>query len=571
MVARSPCACLAAIVLSALAACAPAGGASVPAAPAAAPAPPSAELDLVVEHGRIVDGTGAAWFRADLGVRGDRIAAIGDLSSAPARRRVDARGMVVAPGFIDMLGQSEAVLLIDNRVESKIRQGITTEVTGEGGSIAPMNAALIGEDKPWYDKYHLTVDWTDLAGYVRRFEQQRCTLDVATFVGAAQVRGYVLGLGDVKPSPADLARMEREVERAMAQGAIGVSSALIYPPGSYAATDELVALARVAARRGGIYATHVRDEGDGILGALDEAIEIGRKAGIPVEIWHLKTAGKKNFGRMREVIEKIERARAEGVDVTADMYPYVAAANGLSASIPGWARDGGVDKMLARFADPAERARIAEELRAKVFPGEGPETTLIVSAVSASLDRWMGKRLAEVAREMGKPPEEALMDLVAEDRGNVGVVRFIMSEDDVQLAMKQPWVSFCTDYGGVSTDGPFAREGAHPRAFGAFPRVLGHYVRDLGILTLEEAVRKMTSLPARRVGLFDRGVLRPGMAADVVIFDPRTVRDVATFEAPRRYAEGIVDVIVNGRLVLDEGKLTAERPGRFIGRPPYGP
>jgi N-acyl-D-aspartate/D-glutamate deacylase len=274
---------------------------------------------------------------------------------------------------------------------------------------------------------------------------------------------------------------------------------------------------------------------------------------------------------MREVIEKIERARAEGVDVTADMYPYVAAANGLSASIPGWAQAGGVDKMLARFADPAERARIAEELRTKVFPSEPPETILIASAVSRGLDRWLGKRLAEVAREMGKPPEEALMDLVAQDRANVGVVRFMMSEDEVQLAMKQPWVSFDTDYNGMATDGPFAEEGAHPRAFGAFPRVLGHYVRELGILTLEEAVRKMTSLPARRVGLFDRGVLRPGMAADVVIFDPKTVRDVATFEVPRRYAEGIAGVIVNGRVVLDGGRLTEERPGRFLGRAPYGP
>jgi dihydroorotase/N-acyl-D-amino-acid deacylase len=476
--------------------------------------------------------------------------------------------MVVAPGFIDMLGQSETVLLVDNRVESKIRQGITTEVTGEGSSVAPMNAALIAEGKPWYDKYHLTVDWTDLAGYVRRFEAARCTLNLATFVGAAQVRGYVVGLGDTRPSPEDLGRMEREVDRAMAEGALGVSSALIYPPGSYASTDELVALARAAARRGGVYATHVRDEGDGVLGALDEAIDIGRRAGVPVEIWHLKTAGKKNFGRMREVIEKIERARAEGVDVTADVYPYVAAANGLSASVPGWAQAGGVDRMLARFADPAERRRITEELRDRVFAREGPETILVVSAVSPALAPWLGKRLDAIAREMGKPPEEALLDLVAADRGNVGVVRFIMSEDDVALAMKQPWVSFDTDYDGRAVDGPFAAEGAHPRAFGAFPRVLGRYVRELGLLTLEEAVRKMTSLPARRVGLFDRGVLRPGMAADIVVFDPKTVRDVATYEAPRRYAEGIADVIVNGRVVLDEGRLTPERPGRFLAHAP---
>jgi dihydroorotase/N-acyl-D-amino-acid deacylase len=544
-------------------ACAPA---EVPAPPPSGPAPAPAELDLVVERGRVVDGTGAAWFRADLGLRGDRIVSMGDLSSARAKRRIDAGDRIVAPGFIDMLGQSELVVLVDNRVESKIRQGITTEVTGEGGSIAPMNDVLLGEMKPVLDKYRLHVDWTDLQGYGRRLAQGGSTVNFVTFVGAAQVRGEVLGLGDVEPSPAQLAQMEAEVEKAMEQGAAGVSTALIYPPGSYAKTEELIALARAAAKHGGVYASHIRDEADGISEALDEAFRIGQKARIPVEIWHLKVAGKRNLGRMKEVLDKIERARAEGVDVTADIYPYVASANGLDASIPEWAHDGGVDKMIARIADPAQRRRIAAEIRDKDFQREGAETILLVSCVSPALKKWMGKRLVDVAAAMGKPPEEALMDLVVADRANVGKVRFSMSEEDVTLAMQRPWVSFDTDYQGQATDGPLAPDLAHPRAFGAFPRVLGRYVRELKVLTLEEAIRKMTSLPARRMGLFDRGVLRPGMAADVVIFDPAAVRDVATFEDPNRYSEGIAYVVVNGRVVLDQGKLTAERPGRLLRR-----
>ena len=524
------------------------------------------EYDLVLANGRVVDGTGAPWFRGDVGIRGDRIAAVGDLSVANATRRIDVHGRMVAPGFIDLLGQSELNLLIDNRVESKIRQGITTEITGEGGSAAPLNDEMLAELKPFLDRYKLRADWTDLAGYFRRLSDIGSTINLGTFVGAASIRALVLGLGDVQPNPEQLAAMERATARAMEQGALGVSSALIYPPGSYARTPELIALARVASRYGGVYATHMRDEADRVLEALDEAIAIGREAGIPVEVWHLKVAGRNNWGRMNALVTRIERARSEGVDISANMYPYEAARNGLVANIPEWAQAGGTDAMLARFHDPVQRARIKSGLWHGGLGVEVPEGILLVSALNPALKKYMGKRLSEAARDMGKPPEEALLDLVEADRGNVAVVRFVMNEEDVQLGLRQPWVALGVDEPGQAVDGPFAGELVHPRGFGAAPRLLGRYARDLRLFPVEEAVRKMTSLPARRLGLWDRGVLRPGMAADLTVFDPATVRDLATYEQPLRYAEGIEYVVVNGKVVLDAGRLTSERPGRPLTR-----
>ena len=517
-------------------------------------------FDVLLLHGRVVDGTGAPWFRADVGIVGDRIAAVGDLSGARARKTLDLHGLTVSPGFIDLLGQSELNLLIDNRAESKIRQGITSELTGEGTSPAPMNATWLRENQDWLRKYDLRVDWTDLAGYWRRLRRARPAINVGVLVGAAQVRGVVLGLGDVQPDARQLQAMQALVERAMAQGALGVSSGLIYQPGSFAKTPELVALAQAAARHGGIYATHLRSEGKHIAEALQEAFTIGREAKVPVEIWHLKVSGKAQWGRMKEVIDSIEAARASGVDVTADLYPYVASANDLGASIPDWAHAGGTDAMVARLRDPKDRARITEELSRE---GWTPDNILLIGCLSPGLQRFMGKRLDAVARELGVAPEAALMDLVAQDRNNIGVARFGMSEDDVQLAMKQPWVAFDLDYGARGLDGRLAADGsAHPRAFGAMPRVLGHYARDLKLFPLEEAVRKMTSLPARRLNLQDRGVLRVGMKADLAVFDPATIRDVATFEQPLAYAEGVVHVLVNGKLVLEGGKMTRARPGR---------
>jgi dihydroorotase/N-acyl-D-amino-acid deacylase len=532
------------------------------------PGPTSDAFDLVIAGGRVVDGTGAPWYRADVGIRGDRIAAVGDLAGAPAARRVDARGNFVAPGFIDLLGQSEHALLVDPTAESKIRQGITSEITGEGSSAAPTSSATIRDMKPWLDKYGLAIDWTDFRGYFERLRAARPAINLGSFVGAAQVRQVVLGSDDVQPTPQQLRRMEALVEEAMAQGALGVSSSLIYPPGAYARTAELVALARVAARHGGIYATHIRDEADHQMAALEEAIAIGREAKIAVEIWHLKVAGRSNWGRMKDVVARIERARAEGVDVTADVYPYVASANGLDASVPQWAQAGGVDAMIARFHDPEQRARILREIRegngedTSGWKKRPPEDIQIVAALGPELQRWMGQRLSAVAAEMGKSAEEALIDLVEADRANVVVARFSMNEDDLQYAMRRPWVAFDLDSGAFSLAGPFGQRGHHPRAMGSFPRVLGHYARELGLFSIEEAVRRMTSLAARRVGLHDRGLLRPGMAADVTVFDPERIIDRATFENANVYSEGVDAVVVNGRVVLEGGKMTGERPGR---------
>jgi len=528
----------------------------------------AAAFDLILSGGRVIDGTGGPWFRADVGVRGDTIAAVGDLSGARARRRIELRDLAVAPGFIDMLGQSELNALVDPRQESKVRQGITTELTGEGVSPAPMNRAWIREQWPWLQKHKLKIDWTDLAGYFRRLRKARPSINEAILVGASQVRGVVLGFADVQPDEKQLARMQKLVDTAMRQGAFGVSSGLIYQPGSQARTPELIALAKAAAKHGGIYATHLRSEGKRIGEALDEAFTIAREARIPVEIWHLKVAGRSNWGRMKEVIAKIEAARASGLDVTADMYPWVAAQNGLAATIPDWAREGGVDAMIRRLNGEGGEGvyeRILSEIRSSEFH---PEDILILSIVNPALKPLVGKRLDEVAREMagaeGKPADPALavIELVKMDRG-ILVARFGMHEDDVKLGLSRPWVAMDTDYGAIAIDGPFAADGlAHPRAFATTARILGTYARDQRLFTVEEAVRKMTSLPARRLGLQDRGLLKVGMKADLVVFDPATVRDTATFEKPMAYPEGIPHVVVNGRLVLDGGKRTQHRPGR---------
>jgi len=426
-----------------------------------------------------------------------------------------------------------------------------------------MNDAWVHEKEDWLRKYRLKVDWTDLRGYFRRLRRARPAINVGVMVGAAQVRGVVLGFGDVQPDAQQLARMQQLVEEAMEQGALGLSTGLIYQPGSFAKTDELIALAQAAAKHGGFYATHLRSEGARIFEALDEAFAIARAASIPVEIWHLKV-GRSHWGHMQEVVARIERARASGIDVTADAYPYVASANGLHASLPDWVNAGGVDDLVARLRDPALRDRIASETGRDL----DAESILLVSCVDPGLKKLMGKRLSEVAREMALSTELALMQVVLQDRGKVGVARFSMKEEDVQTALRQPWVAADTDYGARAADGPFGGEGAHPRAFGTMARILGHYVRDVKLFTLEEAVRKITSLPARRMGVWDRGVLRPGAYADLVVFDPDRIEDTATFEQPQKYPPGVETVVVNGRVVLHQGKRTPERPGRPLLRAP---
>ena len=532
--------------------------------------------DLVIRHGRIIDGTGSPWYAGDVAIRSGRIAAIGMLEGAVARQTVDAAGLVVAPGFIDMLGQSELTILVNPSVPSKIYQGITTEITGEGGSAGPLNDSIIAADRPGYDHLQVTPDWRTLGGYFERLEKQGIGINLASYVGATQVRRMVLGDGDRTPTADELERMKALVRDAMRQGAVGISTSLQYPPAPYARTDELVALATEAARLGGLYATHMRSEGDRIDDALNEAIEIGREARIPVEIWHLKVAGKRNWGRMGEVVAKIDSARQAGVDIAADTYAYPAWFNSMSAFVPPWAHDGGTAKLIERLRDPAARRRIRREM---LTPGgdwdnewqeiPGPAAVLIGVVQNPALAPYMGKTLAQVAALRHTDPIEALLDLLVEDQAYTYVAVFGMSEPDIALALKQTWVSIDNDSQGTAPDGLLGQEHPHPRAYGTFPRILKKYVREERRLTLPDAIRKFTSLPAQRMRLADRGVLKAGMWADVVVFDPGRVRDRATFAEPNQLSEGMRWVLVNGVPVIAEGRATGALPGQVIRGPGY--
>ena len=527
--------------------------------------------DLVIRNGRIVDGTGSPWYRGDLGIRGGHIAAIGLLEGAAARQTVDAAGMVVAPGFIDMLGQSELTVLVNPSLPSKIFQGITTEITGEGSSAGPLNDQIIAADRPGYDHYRITPDWRTLGGYFSRLEKQGLGINLASYVGATQVRRMVLGDSNRTPSASELDSMRALVRSAMREGAVGVSTSLQYPPAPYARTEELVALASEAARLGGMYATHLRSEGAEIDAALDEAIRIGREARIPVEIWHLKVAGKRNWGRMPRVVAKIDSARRAGIDIAADTYAYTAWFNSMSAFIPPWAHDGGAVKLIERLRDPAMRRRIRREMLApdESWDNEwqeipGPASVLIGVVQNPALEAYQGKTLAQVATARHTDAIDALFDLLVEDEAYTSVAVFGMSEPDVSLALRQPWVSINNDSQGTAPDGLLGKEHPHPRAYGTFPRILRKYVREERRLTLEDAIRKFTSLPAQRMRLGDRGVLKVGMWADVVVFDPAQVRDRATFAAPNQLSEGMRWVLVNGIPVIADGRATGALPGRVL-------
>jgi len=543
----------------------------------AAPPPP---YDLLLRNGRIVDGTGTPWFRADVAVTGGRIVAVGRLGDVPAARRIDVDGLVVAPGFIDMLGQSEAFVLVDGRAASKITQGITTEITGEGTSIAPVNDRTIRGSREVWDHFGIRKDFRTLAGYFERLETRSpTTINVGTFVGAGGVRDYVLGAEDAPLTPEALERMKRLVAEAMTDGALGLSTSLQYVPGRFASTEEIVELARVARSHGGLYITHQRSESGAIMESLAEVFRVAREADIPAEIWHLKTAYRANWGRMPDVLRRIEEARAEGLDITANQYPYTRASNSLHACLPLWVREGTRDAMIGRLQDPALRERIRREMADPAVTGwenqwygsGGAEGVMVSSVLSPALKQYEGMTLAEVGAAMRKDPRDALMDLVVADRGNTHCIISIMREDDVRAALAHPLVSIGTDSGARAEDGPLAGSRSHPRGWGSMPRILGHYVRDEQLLTLEEAVRKMTSRPAARVGLHDRGVLRPGMAADITVFDPERIRDVATFEDPNHYSEGVVHVFVNGEAVLANGRITSARPGRPLRGPGWVP
>jgi N-acyl-D-amino-acid deacylase len=558
-------------ILCALAAC----QSNTPPAPAAPVR--DARFDVLITNGRVVDGTGAPWFRADVGIIGDRIAAIGQLAGRDAKQRIDASNLIVAPGFIDMLGQSEFNVLADPRAASKITQGITTEITGEGSSVAPLNDALVRSAQPTYDRFKVVLDFRTLDEYFARLEKNRPAINVGTFVGAGGLRAYVVGSEQKPASAADLDAMKKLVDQAMQHGALGVSTSLQYVPGRFATTDEIVELAKVARQHGGIYISHQRSESAQIIPSLDEVFAVAERANIPAEVWHLKTAYKANWGRMPEVLKHFDAARARGLDVTANMYPYDRASNGLDACLPLWVREGGLDQMVSRLKDASLRERIKRDMddaNAKDWEnqwyGSGGGAGVMVSTVlDPALRKWEGKNLVEIGKEMGKDPRDAAMDLVIADRGETSVIISIMREDDVRLALSHPMISIGTDSGARAEDGPFSESKSHPRAWGSFPRVLGKYVRDERLITLEDAVRRFTSRPAGRVGITDRGILRPGMKADVTIFNPQTIRDVSTFVDPTHYSQGVEHVLVNGRAVVSGGKITSERPGEPVRGPGY--
>ena len=529
--------------------------------------------DVLIRNGRIIDGSGNPWFSGDIAIQGDHIAAIGKLDNATAKRVIDAAGLVVAPGFIDMLGQSEFSLLVDNRAISKLSQGITSEITGEGGSAAPQTALTLEALQPSIEPYHLKIDWTDLNGYFRRLESNGTPINLGTYVGAAQVREAILGDVNRAPTAEELEKMKALVAQAMQQGAFGISTALIYPPGHYAKTEELIELAKVAAQYGGVYATHMRSEGQSEIAAIQETLRIGREAHLPVEIFHLKVSGKTRWGGMQKVAEMIQAARDAGQDVSADMYPYVAGATALASTLPPWVADGGLNKLLERLRDPATRARIKSEMGSDhpewenlYFDSGGASGVMVSSVVNQELKQFTGKTVAEIAALQKKDPLETLFDFILADKGQTGALYFIASEQDLQTGLKQPWTSIGLDANEMPLDGLLFEPHAHPRTFGSMPRFLGHYVRDMHLMPLEQAIRKITSLPAQREHLTNRGLLKEGFFADITIFDPATIIDKATYTQPAQLSEGVKYVLVNGQLEYENGKMTGAMAGKALRR-----
>jgi dihydroorotase/N-acyl-D-amino-acid deacylase len=509
-------------------------------------------------------------------ITGDRIVRIGQLSALGARARIDASGLVVAPGFIDMLGQSEFNVLVDNRAASKLMQGVTTELTGEGTSIGPLTDRMHEDDLPTYQHFGVVADWKTLGEYLKRLDERtHPAINLGSFVGAGGLRTYVIGKEDRPATAAELDQMKQLAAQAMEQGAFGLSTSLQYVPDRFASTDEIVELATVVARYGGIYITHQRSESGRIFESLDEVFAVAQRAKIPAEIFHLKTAYKANWGKMPEVLNRIRAARARGLDVTADQYPYTRASNGLDACLPLWVREGGTEKMLARLRDPVQRERAKKDMNDagattwenQWYGSGGPDGVMLSSVINPDLRKYEGKTMTEIGKEMGKDPRDAVMDLVIADRAQSSAIISIMTEEDVRVALKDPTIAVGTDSGAKAEDGPMSENKSHPRGWGSFPRILGKYVREEHLLTLEDAIRKMTSRPAARVGLVDRGILRPGMIADITIFDPATIHDVATFTDPNHYSVGVRWVLVNGKVAVRDGKITAERPGHALRGP----
>ena len=529
------------------------------------------EYDIVIRNGTLYDGSGSAPYQGDLAIQGDTIAAIGSLGEAQGRTEIDAEGLAVAPGFINMLSWATESLIEDGRSQSGIRQGVTLEVFGEGSSMGPLNESMKEEMLRQQGDIKFDIPWTTLSEYLQHLVDRGVSPNVASFVGATTVREHVIGYENRAPSPEELDEMRSLVREAMEEGALGVGSALIYAPGSFANTEELTELAKVASEYGGMYISHLRSEGDRLLEAVDELITIARDADIHAEIYHLKAAGKANWHKLQGVIEKVEAAQQEGLQITADMYNYTAGKTGLDAAMPLWVQEGGLDAWVTRLKDPAVRRRVQQEMAAPGADWENlylaagsADNLLLVEFKNDSLKPLTGKTLAEVAQMRGKSPEDTAMDLVIEDDSQVGTVYFLMTEENVEKKIALPWVSFASDAGSVATEGVFLKSNPHPRTYGNFARLLGKYVREERIIPLEEAIRRMTSLPASNLKLEGRGSLETGSFADVVIFDPEKIQDHANYESPHQYSTGVLHVFVNGQQVLEEGEHTGATPGRVV-------
>jgi N-acyl-D-amino-acid deacylase len=547
------------------------------AACAAAPKQPIVEhFDVVLRNGLVYDGSGAAPRRVDIGVRGDRVAAVGDLAAATATRSVDATGMAVAPGFINVLSWATESLIVDGRAMSDIKQGVTLEVFGEGFSLGPLNGAMKAELQKRQSDFTYTIDWTTLGEYLESLVRRGVSPNVASFVGATTVRIHELGYADRAPNAAELARMQDLVRQAMAEGALGVGSSLIYAPAFYSQTPELIALTQAAAESGGGYVSHLRSEAGRFLEALDELVAIARASGARGEVYHLKAAGEANWPKMAQAIARIEAARAEGLPISANMYTYVAGATGLDAAMPPKVQKGGLEAWIERLKDPRQRAQTIAAMRAPSDEWENlyrmagsPERVKFIGFRNEKLKPLTGKTLAQVMAMRGTSAEDAMIDLVIEDHSRVDTAYFLMSEDNVRLGIAQPWVSFGSDAEASAPEGVFLKSSTHPRAYGNFARLLGKYVRDERVLTLEDAIRRLTRLPATNWKLENRGCLDPGCYADLVVFDPAMIQDHATFDQPQRYATGVLHVFVNGTQVLRDGEHTGAKPGRVVRGPGY--
>ena len=529
--------------------------------------------DVVIKSGRIYDGSGGASYVADVGIEGDRIAAIGKLE-ARADLVIDAQGLAVAPGFINMLSWANESLIEDGRSQSDIRQGVTLEVLGEGTSMGPLNERMKRDMRGSQGDIKFAIEWTTLGEYLEYLERKGVSTNIASFVGATTVRVHALGYEDRRPTSKELEQMRQLVGRAMQEGAVGLSSALIYAPAFYADTDELIALAQVASEYGGMYVSHIRSEGNDLFEALDELITTARKANVAAELYHMKAAGQSNWHKLDAMIEKIEKARAQGLRMTANMYNYTAGATGLDAAMPPWVQEGGHRAWVARLKDPKIRRRVLREMTTPTKEWENlyllagsPEKVLLVEFKNPRLRHLTGRTLGHVARLRGKSPEETAMDLVIEDNSRVGTVYFLMSEENVKRQIELPWVSFCSDAASLAPEGVFLKSNPHPRAYGSFARLLGKYVRQEKVITLAEAIRRLTWLPADNLKLDRRGRLEKGYYADIVVFDPQTIIDHATFENPHQYATGMIHVFVNGTQVLKDGEHTGAKPGRAVRGP----